>query len=145
MHNRGTMSIALAQTDSQIAACYAVMSQLRPHIGAGELVQRVQRQEAAGYRLVSLSDGGRVVCVAGFRVVENLAWGRHMYVDDLVSDAALHGQGHGTRLFAWLVEHARSQGCAQLHLDSGVQRFGAHRFYLSRGMRISSHHFAMDL
>jgi hypothetical protein len=30
-------------------------------------------------------------------------------------------------------------------LDSGVQRFGAHRFYLRRRMNITSHHFAIDL
>jgi hypothetical protein len=30
-------------------------------------------------------------------------------------------------------------------LDSGVQRFGAHRFYLRRRMDITSHHFALDL
>jgi len=33
----------------------------------------------------------------------------------------------------------------QLHLDSGVQRFSAHRFYLSKRMEISSHHFSLKL
>ena len=30
-----------------------------------------------------------------------------------------------------------------LHLDSGVQRFGAHRFYLASRMDIIAHHFSM--
>jgi hypothetical protein len=45
----------------------------------------------------------------------------------------------------WLLQYARSQGCEELHLDSGVQRFGAHRFCLGLRMKISSHHFAIDL
>jgi hypothetical protein len=32
-----------------------------------------------------------------------------------------------------------------LHLDSGVQRFAAHRFYLARRMDITCHHFALKL
>lgn len=33
----------------------------------------------------------------------------------------------------------------ELHLDSGVQRYGAHRFYLRHGMDITSHHFRLVL
>jgi hypothetical protein len=40
--------------------------------------------------------------------------------------------------------YALEQGCRQLELDSGVQRFGAHRFYLREGFDISSHHFSIE-
>ncbi len=36
-------------------------------------------------------------------------------------------------MISWLKSHARQLGCNQLHLDSGVQRFSAHRFYLREG------------
>jgi hypothetical protein len=45
----------------------------------------------------------------------------------------------------FLVEAARENGCAELHLESGVQRFGAHRFYLANRMDITCHHFGMKL
>ena len=38
-------------------------------------------------------------------------------------------------------EHATRQGCQQLHLESGVQRKDAHRFYEREGMTMSSLHF----
>jgi hypothetical protein len=43
-----------------------------------------------------------------------------------------------------LLEEARSEGCGQIHLDSGVEldRAHAHRLYLNAGMVISAHHFA---
>ena len=53
--------------------------------------------------------------------------------------------GYGRALFDWLVARARKENCDQLHLDSGVQRFGAHRFYLERRMIIASHHFSIKL
>jgi GNAT superfamily N-acetyltransferase len=83
--------------------------------------------------------------VAGFRIGESLAWGKYMYVDDLVSRSAVRSRRHGQALFDWLIGFARDQGCIAVHLDSGVQNFGAHRFYLRNRMIISSHHFKLTL
>ncbi|MEZ0275939.1 MAG: GNAT family N-acetyltransferase, partial [Roseimicrobium sp.] len=81
----------------------------------------------------------------GFRICQNLSSGTHMYVDDLVTRAQDHGKGYGSAFFDWLVAEARRRDCKRFHLDSGVQRFDAHRFYLHKGMNISAHHFAMPL
>jgi GNAT superfamily N-acetyltransferase len=121
------------------------MQELRPHLKADEFADRIRHQQEAGYRLLYLEDDGEVKCVAGFRLLENLAWGKFLYVDDLVTRNADAGKGYGRAVFEWLLQHARAQGCEQLHLDSGVQRYAAHRFYLGRGMAITSHHFAVKL
>lgn len=66
-------------------------------------------------------------------------------MDDLVTASAARSQGFAGILLDWLVQHAAAEGCAELHLDSGVQRFGARRFYLRKGLDITSQHFAMRL
>ena len=138
--------IQLAETDEQIVACLPVLRQLRPHlVDPTDAVARVRRQQQSGFRLAYLTDGDAVVAVTGFRLLENLAWGRFLYVDDLVTDNARRSCGHGERLLAWLIEHAKQSGCDQVHLDSGVQRFDAHRFYLRHRFRITDHHFAIPL
>jgi GNAT superfamily N-acetyltransferase len=139
------MLIALASTDAKISRCFPVMQWLRPHLEAAEFVERVQRQLQEGYQLAYLEDGGKIRSVAGFRIQEMLAWGKILYVDDLVTSDTDRSRGYGGQLFDWLVEHARANGCKELHLDSGVQRFAAHRFYLRRRMDISSHHFSLKL
>ncbi len=48
----------------------------------------------------------------------------------------------GAALLRELERRARDAGCAVVDLDSGVQRHGAHRFYLRERMDITSHHFA---
>ena len=50
-----------------------------------------------------------------------------------------------SRLLDWLAEEAKEHGCGQLHLDSGVQRRDAHRFYFREGMGITSFHFAKEV
>jgi GNAT superfamily N-acetyltransferase len=138
------MDICLAETDEQIAACYSVMRELRPHVREEDFVARVRVQQRAGYRLVYAAESAPVA-VAGFRIAENLAWGRFLYVDDLVALPANRSRGHGAALLAWLARYAFDQGCAQLHLDSGVRREDAHRFYRREGMALSSYHFSMPV
>jgi len=139
------MNVTVAQTRKEILRCYPAMAQLRPHLKRADFVKRVQRQAASGYLIAFLETQGAVKSVAGFRILENLAWGKFMYVDDIVTDESARSKGYGQRLLAWLVARAKDEGCAELHLDSGVQRFGAHRFYLAAGMDITAHHFAMEL
>lgn len=121
------------------------MAELRPHVQPDEFLLRVRRQaEIADYKLAYLSDG-EVKAVAGFRISECLAWGKFLYVDDLVSKSGQRSKGYGAALFDWLVEYARRENCDQFHLDSGVQRFAAHRFYLNKRMSIEAHHFGLKL
>ena len=135
----------IAETDEEILRCFPVMQQLRTHLAEADFVTRVRRQEAGGYRLAYLREGGVVRAVAGYRILDNLVSGRVLYVDDLATDAAARSRGHGTGLLNWLVERGRREGCSTLELDSGVQRFDAHRFYLVNRMVISSHHFRLQL
>ncbi len=135
----------LAVSDAQIEKCYELMSLLRPHLDQKSYLSMVKEQMQAGYTIVYLAEEGRVISLAGYRISQNLAWGKHMYVDDFVSLETHRSRGKGKLLLTHLVELARKEGCSQLHLDSGVQRFKAHRFYLREGFKISSHHFSMEL
>ena len=139
------MKILFAETEADIARCYPVVAELRPHLSATEFAARVRRQQAAGFHLAWLEEATGVCAVTGFRYLETLAWGKILYVDDLVATQTRRSRGHGGNLFDWLVEQAKQQHCNELQLDSGVQRFGAHRFYLARRMDITSHHFALKL
>lgn len=98
-----------------------------------------------GYCLAFIPDAEMAVCVAGYRYHMMLAHGKVLYVDDLVTLPAERSRQYGRQMVDWLCRQGRAQSCDMIHLDSGVQRFDAHRFYLKMGFRISSHHFAMDL
>lgn len=139
------IEISEADSKTDIGRCHPVMVQLRPHLSLADFVSRVLRQTKEGYRLLHAEIAGNVVGVAGCRVMETLAWGRILYVDDLVTDEAWRSQRVGSTLLGALVSLARDRECRELHLDSGVQRFGAHRFYLAHRMDITSHHFAVKL
>ena len=128
-----------------IKRCAAVLRELRTVLTEDQIIDRVQHQMTDGYRLVCVESAGSVASVAGYRILRNLAYGKFLYVDDLVTRADQKRTGHAGQLIEWLCEHARDQGCSFLVLDSGVQRFEAHRFYLAHQMDITAHHFARKL
>ncbi|MBA2671589.1 MAG: GNAT family N-acetyltransferase [Gemmatimonadetes bacterium] len=125
-------TIRLARSEAEIRGCFPVMRQLRTHLRETDFVDTIRRQQTGGYLLAYLESDGSVRAVAGYRFIDNLYSGRLLYVDDLSTDEAVRSRGHGGRLFDWLVERAREEGCNTLELDSGVQRFDAHRFYLTK-------------
>jgi GNAT superfamily N-acetyltransferase len=137
------MNIHLATEETDLAAIADVMLELRTTYTKAALIERMREQMRHGYRIAWVEADGEVLCVAGFVVGLKLAWGRHVYVDDLVTAERHRSTGAGAAMIAWLKAHAREQGCRELHLDSGVQRFAAHRFYLRERFNIDSHHFSL--
>jgi GNAT superfamily N-acetyltransferase len=137
----------LTDDASALANAYPLMAQLRPHIErVDEFAEQVRLQMREGFRLVAArDDSGTIQALAGFRIMTMLFRGRQLYVDDLVTDSASRSSGYGAALFEWLIAEGRRLQCRELHLDSGVQRFDAHRFYLRHRMAIVGHHFALPL
>ena len=134
-----------ALTDAEISATFPVVRQLRPHLVEDEYLRMIRRMQHVGYRLANATENGEVRCVAGYRIVEFLAYGKFLYVDDLVTAEDARSEGCGGRMLDWLAGVAREEGAGSLQLDSGVQRHEAHRFYFREGMKISSYHFSVAL
>jgi GNAT superfamily N-acetyltransferase len=135
--------IGEGETHLAFVAMRELRTQLTDPGAFARRVDAVQRPE--GYRLAgAFEDGPDAVAVAGFRVAHSLAWGRHVYVDDLSTAAGARRRGHARALLDWLLAEAARLGCDELHLDSGVgpQRADAHRLYLKAGLQITAHHFA---
>lgn len=139
------IKIELAKTEEEIKRCFPVMVQLRPHLSESEFMKRVQKQQQEGYFLAYLEADGEIESLAGYRYYNMLSRGHIMYVDDLITNESSRSKGYGKAIFEWLVQEARANNCDQLDLDSGVQRFDAHRFYFRQRMHIPTYHFELSL
>jgi GNAT superfamily N-acetyltransferase len=140
------MTIAEAVTDADILATRDVMRMLRPHVAADAYLGMVKEMMTKdGYRLVAARYDTTVRAVAGFRYMTMLYCGKILYVDDLITDDRTRSQGFGKAILDWLKRTAREAGCSQLHLDSGVHRKDAHRFYFRERLTIGGYHFGVEL
>ncbi|MGH6739357.1 MAG: GNAT family N-acetyltransferase [Bradyrhizobium sp.] len=135
-----------AESDPEVAACFPVMRLLRPHLhDATELVTRVARQRAAGYRLLAAWRGDAADGLAGYRVTENLIHGRFLYVDDLVTAEGERRLGLGARLLDAVADEGRRLGCGLLVLDTGLDNVLAQRFYFRQHMLMRAVRFSRPI
>jgi len=134
-----------AVSDAEILGCFDLLLILRSHLDRDSFVEKVRMQLEEGYSLIFIADGEGVKSVAGYRVSNFLAWGKVLYVDDLITLPEARGIGFGTHLLKHLKGIAKEKGCNGIHLDTGVERDDAHRLYLNLGMHINCLHLSMDL
>ncbi|WP_019008064.1 GNAT family N-acetyltransferase [Deinococcus aquatilis] len=138
---------------AQAGLALSALRELRPHAPAlataEALAAHLHAVAPEGYRLAGAFESGRedAVAVAGYRIMNTLAFGRILYLDDLSTLPGARGRGHAGALLHWLEPEARRLECRALHLDSGVgpHRFAAHRLYLKAGFNITCHHFEKEL
>jgi len=139
------MTIKTATEDEDILKCWEAMYALRPHLEAGGFLTRIKSMQAEGYCLAFVEENNRAVAAIGFRYLQFLFNGKHIYIDDLSTLPEARGKGYGAALVDHVVELATQKGYNQVTLDSGYQRHDAHRLYLNKGFKLGSHHFVKTL
>ncbi|WP_042703866.1 GNAT family N-acetyltransferase [Azospirillum sp. B506] len=143
---QSSTDIRAIETDEEVAACFPLMRQLRPHLSSKEeFVSRWRRQTAAGYRLLALWQADGPTALAGFRLQDNLMHGIHFYVDDLVTDEKARSTGAGRLMMDRLKSEARRSGCTRLVLDTPLTNMLGHRFYFRHGLLARALRFSIDL
>lgn len=137
--------IFIAKSDSEIQDCFPVFKVLRPHLSEDVFLPQVRRQQEQGFQILALECNGLVKSAAGFRFAEYLAWGKVLYIDDLITMPEEKKRGYAGQLLDWLIAHAQTQNCNGLHLDTGYARHDAHRLYLRKGLQLNCHHLALQI
>jgi GNAT superfamily N-acetyltransferase len=127
------LTIRTLAADAEIEAAYPLMAALRDRITRETFLSDVQRQQRDGYELIGGFDGAHLVALAGIRRTHTLSRGEHIFVDDLVTDAACRGAGHGTAMLRWIAARARALGVPRVYLDS---RLSAKGFYEQVGFTL---------
>lgn len=140
------MVIQTAVTDTDILKCRKALKELRPHLPEATFLPLIREMIEEGYQLAFIEgDDGYALSVVGFRYLQFTFNGKHFYIDDLSTLPEARGKGYGGRLIDHVCKLGRQKGYDHVTLDSGHQRYAAHRLYLNKGFTIASHHFSRNL
>ncbi|MXP26936.1 GNAT family N-acetyltransferase [Altererythrobacter indicus] len=140
------LTVRRVETPEDVALCFPLMRQLRPHLeNEGDFIARWQRQKATGYSLIALWKDEQPVALAGYRIQENLIYGPHLYVDDLVTDADVRGSGAGHRLLDRLKAECGERDLSLLVLDTALSNSLGHKFYYREGLLPRALRFSYDI
>ena len=139
------MEVRILKSENELQTVARILLQIRPHFDLNELIARIKIQQKRGYRLAYVVSGEKVFCAAGFVTGYKLAWGKHIYIDDLAASEEHRSAGAGKILMEWFKTYAKENGYEGIHLDSSVLGFSSHKFYFESGFHIDSHHFSINL
>lgn len=140
------MDIKSLKTHDEIAQSFDAFLELRPYFTSKEnFIAQVMEQRKEGYEIIAIKEGEELVACIGFRVLTTLAWGKILYIDDLITKEKKRGKGYGKILLDHVVQIARERLCKEVHLDTGYARHAAHKVYLKQGFEFNCHHLALKL
>lgn len=139
------MEIKKAKAKEDFLSCWEVVHKLRPHLNVETYLTLMLYMIDEGYKLIYIEEDGKAVSFCGYRHVTMLHRGRSIYIDDLCTLPEARGKGHAGALLNYVLEMARKEELQTVHLDSGHQRHAAHKLYLDKGFKITSHHFSRNI
>lgn len=134
----------------ETATAFAALSVLRSSLtDINRFVEQINRtQRPTGYRLFGIFEEGKhnAVAVCGFHEACNLASGRHIHIDDIVTLPQSRRKGYASRLLEAVRQIGAETGVTKIHLNVHVNhdRADAHRLYFKNGFEICAYHFRCD-
>lgn len=135
------MQVKVCTTKQDILKCRDAVLELRPHVVKDDFVTIVSNMIDEGYQLAFIEEDGKAAAAIGYRYLQFLYNGKHIYIDDLSTLPAYRGKGYAGKLLDFVEAEAMAKGYNAVTLDSGHHRSNAHRLYLNKGFVISAHHF----
>jgi GNAT superfamily N-acetyltransferase len=139
------MEIKIAKSDEDILKCRNVLFELRPHLDKNSFLPTIKEMFTEGYQLAFIEENNEAVAAIGFRYIQYLYNGKHFYIDDLITLPSHRGKSYAAKLLDHVIEKAKEKGFKTVTLDSGYQRFNAHRLYLNKGFTLNCHHFSKTI
>ena len=139
------MNIKIATNKEDIEKCLEVLMVLRPHLNPAEFVSMVTGMLDEGYKLAFIEVENKAAAAIGYRHLQFLYNGKHIYIDDLVTLPEQRGKGFAGALLDYVVAEAKANGYKTITLDSGHHRTDAHRLYLNKKFAITAHHFVKNI
>lgn len=140
------MYIKTLKTRDEIMRSFDVFFELRPHLKNKEIfVDQIIEQQKEGYQIMAIEENKEIAACVGFRFIIMLAWGKILYIDDLITKTEFRGKGYGKKLLQHLTQIGKTHLREAIHLDTGYTRHVAHKIYLQQGFELHCHHLALKL
>ncbi len=137
--------IKIIQDDKDIKKCFPIMQSLVNNLQKNTFLEKVKRKKSLWYNIVWLYKNDEIISLIWFRFYEYFSCGKFLIIDDFVTHEEYRNMWFGTIIFNWIIEYAKTNNCSEIQLDSNITRYKAHKFYMNMGMKITNHHFSLNI
>jgi len=119
---------------------YPVIAHMYPDMSFDSYSDILKERVENGYNMVAVFDGEDCVSAAGFWFGIRFYCDRFLQLDNMVTVPEFRDKGAGTMALEWIKSLAKKEGCKRILVDSYVENFDAHRFFLREGFVIRGYH-----
>lgn len=126
---KNTIVIEEVITNDGIEDAYKLMQQLRPTLDKDRYINLLEEMKKEGYKNYALYVDGKMVSLAGVIKLTNLYYGKHIWVNDLVTDENYRDKGYGEELLTYIEVVGKELHCENIALSSAIRKVDAHNFY----------------
>lgn len=109
------------------------------------LKQRFEAMFDQNYECYGIYEDEKLVGVFGLWFAIRHYCGKNCEPDHVYILPSHRSKGMGKIVFEWIFNYAREQGCNTAELNSYVNNYPSHKFYLNQGFEIVAHHFLKKL
>ena len=109
------------------------------------LKRRLLEMFDQNYECFGIFNEDRQIGIFGLWFMTRHYAGRSCEVDHIYIEDSFQGKGIGKELFRFIDEYARSRNCETVELNSYVENFGSHKFYMNQAYVIRGYHFLKKL
>lgn len=126
--------------------CFPLLLQLRPHLTEESFFKLYEEaHKLDGYRIVVLEQDHQFLALMGYRWTTDFIRGRHIYIDDLVTDQNHQSNGLGAEVLRYAEDLALQNNCKTLRLCAGTENERGIQFYQRNGWTLRAHAFVKKI
>lgn len=109
------------------------------------LKQRFAEMVTQNYECAAIYDGEKLIGIAGLWFCTRHYSGRSVELDHVFIDDDYRRKGLGKKFMKCIYDYAVQKGCQASELNTYVQNYPSHKFYMNEGFDILGYHFLKKL
>ncbi|APG61408.1 GNAT family N-acetyltransferase [Christiangramia salexigens] len=109
------------------------------------LKARLEEMYAQNYECFGVFLDSKLVGTFGLWFMTRHYAGRSCELDHIYLEQAYRSQGLGKKLFKFVEAYAQSKNCEALELNSYVENFASHKFFMNEAYILRGYHFLKKL
>jgi GNAT superfamily N-acetyltransferase len=129
----------------EMFAAFDVLSNMYPDMNRAEYEAVLPERVKNGYRMVGVFDGDTCVCSAGFWISYRFYCGKFIQLDNMVTVPDARSKGVGKLVVDFIKSLGKSESCQKVLIDTYVENYSAHRFFLREGFIIRGYHLNYEI
>lgn len=134
------MQIRELTTIDEMLAAFEVLQHMYPKMTREKYGTIIRQRKEEGYRMVGVFDGNKCVSSAGFWIGVRFYCGKFIQLDNMVTLPEYRSKGAGKIITDFIKEIGKTENCLKVLVDTYVENFDAHRFFLKEGFIIRGYH-----